>query len=555
MKEKGKNFIEAIIERDIAEGFLVEDLRFRFPPEPNGHLHIGHIKAIVLNFSLGKKYKAPVNLRFDDTNPTKEDARYLDEIKKDIKWLGYNWDKECYASDYFEQLYQWAHLLIDKGLAYVDSQNSDQIAFQKGSPSKPGIESKDRNRSIDENKRLFTQMREGRFRAGTYVLRARLSMESPNMLLRDPIIYRIIYSDHPKTKDRWCIYPMYDWTHGQSDYIEGISHSLCSLEFMPHRALYTIFLTAILPQKRDIPFQREFSRLNVAYSVTSKREIKKLISLGIVDGWDDPRLHTICALRRKGYTPDSLKRFVELAGVSKRRKVIGLELLEYCIREDLNLCAQRVMAVIRPVKLRIVNYPQNKKEPILIEKNPQNPNDGKQKVNFSDTLYIERTDFQENPTANFYRLSIGRQVRLKGAYIIKAESVIKDRDGRIIEIRCIYYPDSKSGMATGTSSTYKVKATIHWLSVDDAVDAKVQIFDRLLLEDDLEKLKETDFKKLINPDSKKVLPIKIEKSLTSAVEGEQFQFLRMGYFTADKGFSPRNLVFNKTATLRDSYKP
>lgn len=552
---KGKNFIESIIDKDLDHGLSTKKLRFRFPPEPNGYLHIGHIKAIVLNFSLGQKYNAPVNLRFDDTNPVKEDALYIEEIKKDIQWLGYQWDKECYASDYFEQLYQWAHVLIDKGLAYVDSQNSEEIALQKGTPTKPGIPSKDRSRPVEENKQLFTQMREGMFEQGRYVLRAKLSMESPNMLLRDPIIYRIIHSHHPKTKDKWCIYPMYDWTHGQSDFIEQVSHSLCSLEFMPHRALYNTFLTAILPQEKDLPFQREFSRLNLAYSITSKREIQKLISLGYVDGWDDPRLNTICALRRKGYTPQSLKRFVELAGVSKRSKVVGLPLLEYCIREDLNLHAERVMAVIDPIKLTIVNYDEHKTEEISFEKNPQNPKTGHQKVRFSRELYIERTDFIENPPKKFFRLSMGKEVRLKGAYVVRAESIIKDPMGSVVEVHCIYYPDSKSGLNNDQSKYRNVRATIHWLAIRDAIDAKVQVFDRLLLSDDIGSRKEPNYKNLINPDSKKRISIKIEKSLANAVEGKQYQFLRMGYFTTDKGYSKENRIFNKTATLRDSYKP
>ncbi|MCY4298681.1 MAG: glutamine--tRNA ligase [Flavobacteriaceae bacterium] len=555
MKEKGKNFIESIIDKDLNNGLSSQKLRFRFPPEPNGYLHIGHIKAIVLNFSLGQKYNAPVNLRFDDTNPIKEDALYIEEIKKDINWLGYQWDQECYASDYFEQLYQWAHLLIDKGLAYVDSQSSEEIAQQKGTPTRPGIPSKDRSRPIQENKELFTQMKEGKFEQGRYVLRAKLSMDSPNMLLRDPVIYRIIYATHPKTKAQWCIYPMYDWTHGQSDFIEQVSHSLCSLEFMPHRALYNAFLTAILPQEKDLPFQREFSRLNVAYSMTSKRKIQKLISLGYVDGWDDPRLHTICALRRKGYTPQSLKRFVELAGVSKRSKVIGLPLLEYCIREDLNLHAERVMAVIDPIKLTIVNYEELYSEDITFEKNPQKPELGHQKVRFSRELYIERSDFMETPPKKFFRLSIGKQVRLKGAYVVQAESVIQDQKDNVVEVRCIYYPDSKSGQSNGESDYSHIKATIHWLSVQDAIDAKANVFDRLLLSDDVDSQKETDYQELINPNSKKTISIKIEKSLANAIEGNQYQFLRMGYFTADKGFDKENRIFNKTATLRDSYKP
>ncbi len=555
LKEKSKNFIESIIDNDLNNGLAPQKLRFRFPPEPNGYLHIGHIKAIVLNFSLGQKYNAPVNLRFDDTNPIKEDTLYIEEIKKDIKWLGYQWDKECYASDYFEQLYQWAHLLIDKGLAYVDSQSSEEIAQQKGTPTRPGTPSKDRLRSVKENKQLFTQMKDGKFEQGEYVLRAKLSMESSNMLLRDPIIYRIIDANHPKTKDKWCIYPMYDWTHGQSDFIEQVSHSLCSLEFMPHRALYNTFLTAILPQEKDLPFQREFSRLNVAYSITSKRKIQQLIALGYVDGWDDPRLHTICALRRKGYTPQSLKRFVELAGVSKRSKVIGLPLLEYCIREDLNFHAERVMAIIDPIKLTIINYQQDHSENITFEKNPQKPELGQQKVRFSRELYIERSDFMETPPNNFFRLSIGQPVRLKGAYVVQAASVIKDLKGNIVEVKGVYYPDSKSGQDNREGNYRNIKATIHWLSIKDAIDAKAHIFDRLLLSDDVEIQKETNYKELMNPNSKKTISIKIEKTLANAMEGKQYQFLRMGYFTADKGYSKENRIFNKTATLRDSYKP
>lgn len=553
MKEKGKNFIEVIIDQDLKNGFNPKSLRFRFPPEPNGYLHIGHLKAICLNFNLGIKYKAPVNLRFDDTNPTNEELLFIQEIKSDISWLGYTWDRECYASDYFEKLYEWAHLLIDKGLAYVDSQSSEEIAVQKGTPSKPGRESRDRNRTVEENKELFAQMREGKFASGQYVLRAKLNMDSPNMLLRDPVMYRILYENHPKTKNKWCIYPMYDWTHGQSDFIEGISHSLCSLEFMPHRALYNLFLNAILPQKKYLPIQREFSRLNVAYSITSKRKIKNLIDQNYVEGWDDPRLHTICALRRKGYTPSALKRFVELAGVSKRKKIVELALLEYCIREDLNKNAERVMSIVNPLRLTITNYDINCSEELDFEINPEKKESDYRSVVFSRNLFIERSDFKEEADKNFYRLTLGGYVRLKSAYIIKAEKVVKALDGTIQEVHCTYLKDSKSGSIHARHPD--VKSTIHWLSIEQSVDAKAIIYDKLFLTDQPEKITEDEYPNEINPKSKIEKEIRIDPYLLNAKEGQQFQFLRIGYFTADKGYSPKNRVFNKTVSLRDSYRP
>jgi len=549
--KKGINFIEHIIKQDLLNGFNKKNLKFRFPPEPNGYLHIGHVKAICLNFNLGEKYGASVNLRFDDTNPVKEDKKFVDAIKEDITWLGYKWKKECYASDYFKQLYKWAHILIQKKLAYVDSQGSEKIALQKGTPTKSGSMSPYRNRSVEENKRLFTSMFEGKFKEGEHVLRAKIDMASPNMLLRDPVIYRVLYREHHRTKDKWCIYPLYDWTHGQSDYLEQISHSLCTLEFKPHRDLYDWFLDSISPLKKIRPKQREFARLNLSYTVTSKRKLFELIEEKHVNGWDDPRMPTISGLRRRGYTPKSLKKFVELAGIAKRENLIDLSLLEFSVREHLNLISPRVMAVLNPVKLIIKNYPENSDEILEGEINPEKPELGNRKIPFSRELYIEREDFKEEANRKFYRLTLGKEVRLKNAYIIKGETTIKNNDGTIKEIICTYDPKSKSGSGSEESKR-KVKGTIHWVTIKHSIDIEVNIYDRLFTVPSPDSHKEKDFKSFINPESLKKVTGFVEPSLSSASEGDHFQFQRLGYFILDNNIN-KKLIFNKTVGLRDSW--
>lgn len=491
--ERPLHFIEHIIEEDIAAGFSKKNLRFRFPPEPNGYLHIGHVKAICLNFNLGERYSAPVNLRFDDTNPAKEEQQFVDAIKENITWLGYEWDRECYASDYFDQLYDWAQLLISKGLAYVDSQNSETIASQKGTPRTSGTHSPFRDRSIHENQELFAEMKLGKHPEGAHVLRAKIDMSSPNMLLRDPVMYRILYKTHHRTADRWCIYPLYDWTHGESDYIEQVSHSLCSLEFKPHRDLYDWFLEALSPLEKLPPKQREFARMNLSYTVTSKRKLLKLIEERIVNDWDDPRLPTIAGLRRRGYTPTSLRNFVDTAGVAKRDNIIDMSLLEFSVREDLNITAPRVMAVLDPIKLTISNYPEGKEELLEGEINPEQLELGSRTIPFSKHLLIEREDFKEEANRKFFRLTLDKEVRLKNGYIIKGESVVKNDLGMITEIICSYDPDSKSGSGT-EASMRKVKGTLHWVSEAHALPAEVRLYDRLFQVEAPDQDKEVDFK-------------------------------------------------------------
>lgn len=551
MKRSG-NFIERIIDDDLKQDYSADLLRFRFPPEPNGYLHIGHVKAICLNFNLGLRYKAPVNLRFDDTNPTKEEQQFVDAIKENIEWLGYKWDSECYASDYFEQLFDWAVNLISQGKAYVDSQTSEQIAKQKGTPTKPGINSPFRERTIDQNKELFIQMKEGKFKEGEHVLRAKIDMSSANMLMRDPVIYRVLHRRHHRTKDKWCIYPLYDWTHGQSDYIEQVSHSLCSLEFKPHRDLYEWFLDSVCTKGSLRPKQREFARMNLSYTVTSKRKLAELIELKYVNGWDDPRMPTIAGLRRRGYTPTSLRNFVETAGVAKRDNVIDFSLLEHSIREDLNIKAPRVMGVLNPVKLTIINYPKNKTEILKGEINPEQPNLGYRDLIFSGSLYIEREDFKETANRKYFRLTLGKEVRLKNAYIIKGESVIKDNKGNITEIICSYDPESKSGSGTEASKR-KVKGTLHWVTQKDSLPAKVNIYDRLFNVSSPDQIQDKDFKSFINQNSLKTLTGRVEPGLIKAKPGDQFQFQRMGYFVLDKDSTQGNLIFNKTVGLRDTW--
>ena len=552
MSEKTLNFIEHIIEEDLNEGLSPSSLRFRFPPEPNGYLHIGHVKAICLNFNLGNDYSAPVNLRFDDTNPANEETQYVQAIKNDIEWLGFHWDKECYASDYFQQLFDWAKLLINKGLAYVDSQSSELISEQKGTPTQAGIHSPYRDRSIDENLMLFQEMRDGKHKEGTHVLRAKIDMASANMLLRDPVMYRILYKTHHRTGDDWCIYPMYDWTHGESDYIEQISHSLCSLEFKPHRELYDWFLDALSPLDTIRPKQREFARLNLSYTVMSKRKLKALIDQSHVSGWDDPRMPTISALRRRGYTPESLQNFVNTAGVAKRDNIIDVSLLEFCVRDHLNKIAPRVMAVLNPVKLTIRNYPDRQTEMLNAENNPEDENAGFREVPFSGSLYIEREDFKEEANRKFFRLTLGKEVRLKNAYIIKGEEVVKDAEGRITEIICTYDPLSKSGSGTEESQR-KVKGTLHWVSIEHAHPIKVNLYDRLFSVEEPDKNKDEDPAQFINPDSFTQVEGYIEPEVANASIADKFQFQRLGYFILDNK-TDELLVFNKTVGLRDTWK-
>ena len=551
-EEKSLNFIEQIIEEDLKNGLSADKLRFRFPPEPNGYLHVGHASAICLNFGLGIDYNAPVNLRFDDTNPSKEEQEYVDAIKRDVEWLGFKWDKECYASDYFQQLYDWAVELIKKDKAYVDSQTSEEMAKQKGTPTTPGTDSPFRNRSIEENLDLFTRMKNGEFEKGTHVLRAKISMGANNMLMRDPIIYRIMHAHHHRTGNDWCIYPMYDWAHGESDYLEQISHSFCTLEFLPHRELYDWFLNQIYDPTKVRPKQREFARRNLSHTVVSKRKLLQLVEEKHVTGWDDPRMSTISGMRRRGYTPASIRNFAKTIGIAKRDNLIDVSLLEFCVREDLNKIAPRVMAVLDPVKLVITNYPEGQEEWLEAENNPEEEVMTYRKVPFSKELYIEREDFQEEAHKKFFRLTLGTEVRLKNAYIIKGESVVKDENGNITEIHATYDVDSKSGSGTEASQR-KVKGTIHWVSIPHAKEAEVRIYDRLFTNESPDKDKEVDFKEFINPNSLKVITGYVEPSLVTSKELDHFQFQRLGYFCVDRDSTPEKLVFNKTVGLRDTW--
>ena len=553
--QKPLNFIEQIIEEDLKNGLPKDKLRFRFPPEPNGYLHIGHTKAIGISFGLGERYNAPVNLRFDDTNPTKEDQEYVDAIKEDIAWLGYKWDKELYSSDYFDQLYSWALQMIKDRRAYVDSQSSEEMATQKGTPTQPGEDSPFRNRSIEENLALFSQMKSGTFKAGTHVLRAKIDMKHVNMLMRDPLMYRILHSDHHRTGSDWCIYPMYDWTHGESDYLEQVSHSLCSLEFKPHRDLYDWFKKNIFNHNKETlplkPKQREFARLNLSYTIMSKRKLLRLVEDKLVSGWDDPRMPTISGLRRRGYTPEAIRKFVETVGVAKRDNIIDVSLLEFCVREDLNKKAARIMAVLDPVKLIIENYPEGKEEWLDAENNPEDETSGLRTLPFSKVLYIERDDFKEEANRKYFRLSLGKEVRLKNAFIVKANSATKDSNGLISEIHCTYNPNSLSGSKT-PESLRKVKGTLHWVSKAHAVEAEVREYDRLFTHEDPDNQKE-DFLTFVNPDSLKVRSAFIEPHIQQATIGQHFQFQRIGYFNLDKETTADHLVFNKTVGLRDAW--
>ncbi|WP_420552127.1 glutamine--tRNA ligase/YqeY domain fusion protein [Tenacibaculum aiptasiae] len=555
-EKKSLNFLEQIIEEDLANGMPKENLRFRFPPEPNGYLHIGHTKAIGISFGLGEKYNAPVNLRFDDTNPAKEEQEYVDAIKRDVSWLGYQWENELYSSDYFQQLYDWAVQLIKDGKAYVDSQTSEEMRVQKGTPTKAGENSPYRTRSVEENLDLFTRMKDGEFEEGTHVLRAKIDMASPNMLMRDPLMYRILKKAHHRTGNDWVIYPMYDWTHGESDYIEQISHSLCSLEFKPHRELYNWFRDNVYEYSKleypNPPKQREFSRLNLSYTIMSKRKLLKLVEEGVVNGWDDPRMPTISGLRRRGYTPASIRNFIETVGVSKRENVIDVALLEFKIREDLNKTANRVMGVLDPVKVIIDNYPEGEEEILIAENNPEDENSGTREVPFSREIYIEREDFREEANKKFFRLKLGKEVRLKNAYFITATSCEKDENGNITVIHCTYDPLTKSGSGTEESKR-KVKGTLHWVSVKHAVKAEVRAYDRLFLDEAPDAHKDKDFMEFINPDSLEKIEAFVEPSLQTAKIGDRFQFQRLGYFNVDDDSTPENLVFNKTVGLRDNW--
>lgn len=555
VEEVKTNFIYQEIDKDLAQGKNGGKILTRFPPEPNGYLHIGHAKSICLNFGIAKHYKAACNLRFDDTNPTKEEVEYVDSIQEDIRWLGFEWEGEPkYASDYFEQLYQWAVLLIKKGKAYVCELNAEQIAAQKGTPTTPGQDSPFRNRSVEENLDLFERMRKGEFKDGEKILRAKIDMASPNMHMRDPIMYRIIHRHHHRTGDQWCIYPMYDFTHGQSDFIEEITHSICTLEFEVHRPLYNWFLDQILegesaPEVR--PRQIEFARLNLNYTVMSKRKLLELVQKGIVSGWDDPRMPTISGLRRRGYTPESIRMFADRVGVARRDNVIDIALLEYCVREDLNKRAMRVNAVLDPVKVVITNYPEGQVEMMETVNNPEDESMGTRELPFSREIYIERDDFMEEPPKKYFRLGPGREVRLKSAYIIKCEDYKKDADGRVSEIHCSYYPDSRSGADT---SGIKVKGTLHWVSAAHAVDAEIRLYDRLFMDEAPDAHKDKDFMDFLNPESLSTLKgCKLEPFLAGVKQLDHFQFQRLGYFSADKDSRPGALVFNKTVGLKDSW--
>lgn len=543
------NFIETIIEEDLKNKKNNKSIHFRFPPEPNGFLHIGHAKSICLNFGLAEKYNGLCNLRFDDTNPAKEGTKYVESIMEDIIWLGFKWyDKPFFTSDYFSQLYEWAVQMIKDGKAYVDEQPQEIISRQRGVPTRPGTESPFRNRPIEESLDLFLRMKSGKVPDGSMVLRAKIDMASPNMHMRDPIMYRVLHAEHHRTDNAWSIYPMYDYAHGQSDYIEGITHSLCTLEFEIHRPLYDWFLDQIAEGPR--PRQIEFARLNLSYTVMSKRKLLELVEKNLVSGWDDPRMPTISGLRRRGYTPDSIKNFADRIGIAKRDNVIDVGVLEFSVREHLNQIAPRVFGVLDPIKVIITNYPENKVETLELINNPEAPETGTRKIPFSRELYIERADFMENPPKKFFRLGPGREVRMKGAYIIKCEDFKKDGQGNITRIYCTYDPETKSGGKVQR----KVKGTLHWVSVPHAIDAEVRLYDRLFLDEDPAGHKDADFKSFLNPDSLKVLQsCKLEPSLQNAVAGDKFQFQRLGYFCVDTESRPGHLVFNRTVPLRDSW--
>ena len=544
---KSLNFLEEIIEDDLKTG-KHKSIMTRFPPEPNGYLHIGHAKAICLNFGLAQKYGGKTNLRFDDTNPVKEDVEYVDSIKDDIRWLGFSWANELYASDYFEQLYEWAVALIKKELAYVDDQTQEEIRQNRGTVTVPGKESPYRNRSVEENIDLFARMRAGEFKDGEKVLRAKIAMDSPNMLMRDPILYRIIHAHHHRTGDKWCIYPMYDYAHGQSDSIEHITHSICTLEFDVHRPLYDWFIKmlSIFPSH-----QYEFARLNLTYTVMSKRKLLELVKNSFVNGWDDPRMPTIVGIRRRGFTPEAVRMFAEKVGVAKRDNVIDLSLLEWCIREDLNKKANRYMAVLNPLKVIITNYPEDKVEEMEAINNPEDESAGKRKVPFSRVIYIEKDDFMENPPKKFFRLAPGKEVRLRYAYFITCNEVIKDDNGEIVELRCTYDPESHGG---NSPDGRKVQGTIHWVSIEHMETAEVRLFDRLFTEPHMGDIPEgKDYKQYLNPNSLKTVTAFIEPELAKIKKNERVQFERVGYFWQDYDSRREMLIFNRIVTLKDTW--
>ena len=547
-EEKSLNFLEEIVEADLASGKSV-NIHTRFPPEPNGYLHIGHAKSICLNFGLADRYKGKTNLRFDDTNPVTEDTEYVDSIKQDVRWLGFDWEEEHYASDYFNQLYAFAVDIIKKGLAYVDDLSAEQIAATKGTPTEPGKASPHRDRTIEENLQLFEEMKNGKYQDGEKVLRAKIDLASPNMHMRDPIMYRIKKTSHHRTGDTWCIYPMYDFAHGQSDSIENISHSICTLEFEVHRPLYNWYIEqlGIFPSR-----QFEFARLNLTYTVMSKRKLLQLVQEKMVDGWDDPRMPTISGLRRRGYTPASLRNFCERIGVQRRENIIDVGLLEFCVREDLNKTALRRMVVLDPIKLVITNYPEGQTEVLHGENNPElEDNGGYRDLHFSRELWIEAEDFMEEPAKKWFRLAPGMKVRLKSAYIVTCTGFVKNEAGKVVEVHCEYIPESKSGNDT---SGINVKGTMHWISIEKSLEAEVRLYDRLFQVEDPSS-EEGDFKTYLNPNSLEIIPhAKIEQSLSEAQPGEQFQFIRKGYFTLDSKYAKEGkLVFNRTVTLKDTW--
>ena len=551
LKPESQHFIEQSIEKDLSEGKNGGRVHTRFPPEPNGYLHIGHAKAICLDFGMAEKYGGKCNLRFDDTNPTKEDVEYVDSIKEDIEWLGFTWeDREFYASDYFGKLWDFAVSLIKRGLAYVDDQGADTISEQKGTTTQPGIASPFRDRSTEENLDLFYRMNEGEFDEGSRVLRARIDMASPNMHMRDPIIYRILKTPHHRTGSRWKVYPMYDFAHGQCDYFEGITHSLCTLEFEVHRPLYDWFIDQLRTDDYR-PRQIEFNRLNLTYTVMSKRKLLELVKDKVVSGWDDPRMPTLCGLRRRGYTPESVRRFVDLIGYTKVEAINDVSLLEYAIREDLNKRAPRVFGVLKPLKVIIVNYSGNITEEMEIENNPEDESHGRRLVPFSRELFIEQDDFMEDPPNKFFRLAPGQEVRLKGAYIIKCTGVVKNDAGEVTEVHCTYDPETRSG---GPQAGRKVKGTLHWVSAAHALDAEVRLYDRLFSDEDPSGHRDTDPREFLNPDSLTILKgCKVEPSLAEAKPLDKFQFQRVGYFCVDYDSRPGNLVFNRTVGLKDTW--
>lgn len=552
VNEGGLNFVEQEIKDDLAAGKNGGRLSTRFPPEPNGYLHIGHAKAFIMDFGAAEKFGGTCNLRFDDTNPQKEDMEYVNAIKRDIHWLGYDWgDRLYYASDYFPQLYDLAVRMIKEGKAYVDEQTSEQIAAQKGTPTEPGTDSPYRNRPVEENLDLFRRMNEGEFEEGSMVLRAKIDMANSNMHFRDPIMYRIIKTPHWRTGTTWKVYPMYDFAHGQSDYFEGVTHSICTLEFVPHRPLYEYFVKE-LADESYCPRQIEFNRLNLTYTVMSKRKLLQLVKENLVNGWDDPRMPTLCGLRRRGYTPSAIKDFVNRIGYTRYEALNHIELLEHAVREDLNKTATRVSAVVNPVKLVLTNYPEGEEETIYMDNNPENLEEGKHAMPFTRELWIEREDFMENPPKKFFRLAPGAEVRLKGAYIIKCEEVVKDADGNITELRCTYDPDTLSGLP---GANRKVKGTLHWVSAAHAVDAEARLYDRLFDVENPAAEADRDFRDMLNPDSLVVKQIKVEPFVAeNARRGEKFQFQRIGYFTPDYDSTPDRLVFNRTIGLRDTWE-